>query len=77
MHFQRRHVNEETRADKFIVHLVIAQDVANILAKKTFDAFPELLYAIDVLLLHPPRSIGRVRRAWLEFLDLLLCPKIP
>jgi len=29
------------------VHLMIAQDVADILTKKTLDAFPKLLHPID------------------------------
>jgi len=35
--------------------------VADILAKKTFDTFSEFLHTIDVLLLHPPRAIRRIR----------------
>jgi len=58
MHLQRRHVNQKARPDKFVVHLMVAQHVANILAEKTFDAFPEFLNPIDVGLLHPPCAIG-------------------
>jgi len=77
MHLQRGDMNQKSRSDEFVVHLVVAQHVANVLAKKALDAFPELLDAIDVVLLHPPRSIGRVGRARLEFLNLFLHPKIP
>src|SRR5205085_4589754 len=54
MHLQRRHMNQKARSDELVVHLVIAQNMANVLAKKTFDALPEFLDAIDVGLLHPP-----------------------
>jgi hypothetical protein len=70
-------VNQESRTDKSVVHLVIAQDVANILAKKTFDTFPKLLHPIDVGLLHSPRAISRVRRTRLERFDFLFYSKIP
>ena len=35
--------------------LVIAQDVADVLAEEALDALPELLHPIDVLLLHRAR----------------------
>ena len=37
---------------------VIAEDVTNILAKEAFDALPEFLDAIDILLRHPPEDIA-------------------
>jgi len=77
MHFQRGHVDQKSRADEFVVHLMIAQHVANILAKKTFDAFAKLLDAIDVGLQHPPCPIGRVRWPRLERFNFLLDRKIP
>src|SRR5262249_13802960 len=77
MHFQRCDMNQETWPDEFVVHLMVAQHVANVLAQKTFDAFPEFLNTINVLLLHPPCAIRRVRRSRLERFDLFLYPKIP
>jgi hypothetical protein len=62
MHLQRGRINQKSWSNESIVHLMIPQNVANVLAKKTFDAFPEFLYSIDVFLLHPPRSIRRIRR---------------
>src|SRR5437879_10198482 len=59
------------------MHLMVAEHVADILTKKTFNAFPELLHTIDVLLLHPPGAVWRVGRSWLERFDLFLYPKIP
>jgi hypothetical protein len=77
MHFQRGHVNQKTRPDEFVVHLMIAQHMANVLAEKTLDALPKFLNAIDVGLLHPPRPIRRIRRARTERLDSTLHQKIP
>src|SRR5438132_355826 len=56
---------------------MIAQHVANILAKKTLGAFPEFLNAIDIFLSHSPCAIWRIGWTWLEFLDFFLHPKIP
>jgi len=66
MHLERGGVNQKARADEFVVLPVIAQDVANVLAEKTLDAFPEFLDAIDVRLLHPPGAVGGVRLPGLE-----------
>ena len=72
VHLECGGVNEKARPDEFIVLVMIAQHVANILAKKALDAFAEFLHAIDVLLLHPPRSVRRIGRSRFELLDLLL-----
>ena len=37
-----------------VLLVVIAEDVTHVLAEEALDALPELLDAIDVLLLHPP-----------------------
>src|SRR5204862_5044415 len=58
MHFERGHVDEKPRADKFLVFPMIAQDVADVLAEKTLDAFPEFLDASDVFLLHATGAVG-------------------
>src|SRR2546421_11169603 len=57
------------------MHLMVAEHVADILTKKTFNAFPELLHTVDVLLLHSPGAVWRVGRSWLERVDLFLFPK--
>ena len=77
VHFQRGGINEKARADEFLVLVMVAQDVADVLAEKTFDALAEFLHAVDVLLLHPPGAVRRVGRARLEFLDFLLDAEIP
>ncbi len=77
MHLERGDVNQEPRPDKFIVFTMVAQHVANILAKKAFDALPKLLDPVDVLLLHSPGAIGRIGRTRLEWLDFFLYSKIP
>src|SRR5262249_20309516 len=71
VHFESRGVNKKPGADKFL-HMVVSQNVADILAQEALDALSEFLDAIDIGLRHPPASIGRVWWARLEFLDALL-----
>jgi hypothetical protein len=54
------------------MHVMIAQHVANVLAKKALDALPELLHPVHVFLLHPPAAIGSVRLARFELSNRLL-----
>ena len=77
MHLQGGDMNQVARADKLLVFVMLAQDMADILAEKTFDAFAELLDAIDVGLGHPPGAVRGIGRAWFERLDLLLHAEIP
>ena len=70
VHLQRRRVDQEPRADELVVLVVVAQDVAHVLAQEALDALAELLHAVDVLLLHPPGAVGGVGLARLERLDL-------
>src|SRR6266850_848871 len=77
MHLQCRDMNKKTRANEFVVLAMVAQDVADILAKETFDALPKFLDPVDVHLGHPPGPVGRIRRARLEFFDLLLDLEFP
>ena len=69
--------DQKARADKFIMQLMFAQNVANVLAQETLDALAKFLHAVDVGLVHPPGAIGRVGRPRLERLDLLLDPVVP
>jgi len=77
VHFERRDVDEKTRADKFVVHFMIAQHMADVLTQKTFDALAKFLHAVDVRLLHPPGAVLGVGRSRLEFLDAFLDFEIP
>src|SRR5438874_1947086 len=77
MHLQRGCVNQKARPDKAIMHLMITQHVADVLTKETFNAFPEFLDSVDILLLHPPGAVRRVRRTRLKRFDFLLYLKIP
>jgi hypothetical protein len=61
VHLERRAINEQAGPNEMVVQRVLAQDMADILAEKTFDALPKLLHSIDVLLRHSPCSVGRVR----------------
>ena len=59
MHLERGHVDEEARADELLVLVMVAQDVADILAEEAFDALAELLHAVDVA----PAPCARCRPA--------------
>lgn len=55
VHFERSDTHHLTWAKKNIFTFVLAENVANILAEKAFNAFAELLDAIHVLLQHIKR----------------------
>src|SRR6185369_15091947 len=57
MHLEPRGPDEEARTHERALGLVVAQDVADVLAQEAFDALPVLLDALDVLLLPPPRLL--------------------
>ena len=77
MHFEGGTVDEESRPDEFVMLVVIAQHVTNILAQETFDALAEFLDAIHVGLRHPPCAVGVIRLARLEFPDPFFDREIP
>src|SRR6266851_2272666 len=70
-------LNEEARTDEASMHLVVAEDVANVLAEEALDALAKLLHPFDVLLRHSPGTVRRIRRTRLEFPDLLLHLEVP
>src|SRR5256885_10191334 len=57
MHFEAGGANEEARATEGIVFGVVTQNVANVLAEKTFDALAKFLNAVDVALVHFPFDV--------------------
>src|SRR5437899_12473208 len=61
MHLQRGDVNQKPRPNESLVHLVVAQHMADVLAKKAFDTFAEFLYTIDIFLLNSPCTVSRIR----------------
>src|SRR2546430_15235725 len=77
MHLQRGGVDKVARANKLGVLVVLAQDVTDVLAKEALDALAKLLHALDVNLLHAPRSVRRVGGTGPELLDCLLDGKVP
>jgi hypothetical protein len=77
MHLQRRNMHQKTRADEFVVLLVIAKHVADVLAQEALDALPELLDAIHIGLRHSPGSVWSIGNARLELRDPLLHREIP
>ena len=48
MHFEAGHANEKARTAEFFLFVMLAKDVANVLAEKAFDALAEFLDAVDV-----------------------------
>jgi len=72
MHFEAGGANEEARATEGIVFGVVAQNVADVLAEKTFDAFAKFLDAIDVALVHFPFDIFSGLERGDFFVDLVV-----
>src|SRR6266568_8045862 len=59
MHLERGEAHEEPRAgEALLVLLVVADDVADILAQEALDALVEFLHALDVFLVHAPLAVG-------------------
>src|SRR5262245_5552672 len=77
MQLERGDINEKPRADELFVQMVVAKDVAHVLAKKTLDALPKLLDAVHIFLRHPPGTIGCIGRSRLEFFDALFDRVVP
>jgi hypothetical protein len=63
VHLERGGVNEQARPDEAVVLLVLAQDVADVLAQKALDALTKLLDPLDVLLRDPPGAVRGVTRS--------------
>src|SRR6187401_1080199 len=66
MHFQRRCINQMPWPGKFLLKMMFSYYMANILAKETFNTFPELLHPVNIPLIHSPGSVRRIRRPRLE-----------
>src|SRR5438067_1198282 len=77
IHFQSCRIDQEARADKLLVHVMLAQNMADILAKEALDAFAEFLNAVGVLLGHAPSPVRRVGRARSKFGDVFFHAVIP
>src|SRR5439155_1114235 len=71
VHVEAGQLDEEARPREILLLLlVVADDVADVLAQEALDALVELLDAIDVLLHHPIGAVG-LRRLQAERRDLL------
>ena len=77
MHFQGSVEDEKSGPDKFVVFVVVAQDMAYVLTEETLNALSKLLHAFDVLLLHVPAAVSVVRFSRFEWFDFLLDPEVP
>ena len=58
MHFEAGDADEEARATKSFLGVVLAEDVANVLAQETFDALAKFLDAINIVLGDLPVGAG-------------------
>src|SRR6266550_4125991 len=72
MHLQPGNANKEARAAKLLLLVVIAQNVTDILAKKTFNAFTELLHSIDLTLIHLPLDVRARSKRWDLSIDFII-----
>src|SRR6185437_9713788 len=77
MHFKRSGIDEQARTNEFVVLVVLAQYVANILAEETLDTLAKFLHTLDVGLLHAPRAVWCVGGPGLELFDRLLGSEVP
>src|SRR5260221_7228659 len=73
MNFRSSYWDIKTRPGKLFVFIVLAQNVADVLAKKALNALPEFLNTVNVFLLHSPISAS----FGLESRDLLVDLVIP
>src|SRR5947209_7157556 len=63
MHLQRSYSYKEPWTRKLLLLVMVAQHVADVLTKETFNAFAELLHTIDIPLIHLPLDSGvRLKR---------------
>jgi len=72
MHFEAGDANEKARATEGIAFGVVTEDVANVLAEKTFDAFAKFLNAIDIALVHFPFDVFSRLEGRDFFVDLVV-----
>ena len=48
IHLKRGRVDKKARSDELIVKAMVAEDVADVLAQKTFDALSKFLHAVNI-----------------------------
>src|SRR3954453_537160 len=77
VHFERGRIHQKSRADELLVHVMVAQYVADILTEIALDALSKLLHPFDIFLGNAPSPIGRVGLPRLELRDALLYLVIP
>src|SRR5271170_1907926 len=73
MHFKRGSTYKEPRAGKLFLFAMVSQDMADVLAKETLNAFAKFLYAIHIALVHFPLDSG----ARLERRNFLIYFEVP
>jgi hypothetical protein len=63
VHLEGGGVDQQPRPDEALVEVVLAQDVADVLAEEALDALAELLHAVDVACAMRQVPSGRRARA--------------
>src|SRR5260370_41861700 len=64
MHLEASNAHKESRSGKLLLLVVIAQNVADVLAEETLDALSELLHAVNVALIHLPICARAGSEGW-------------
>src|SRR5581483_2581653 len=78
VHLEARDAHHEARPVVLLLQVVVAQDVADVLAEEALDALAKLEHAVDVLLLYAPRlARGHVLLVRGERRDLLVHLVVP
>src|SRR5262249_46604791 len=77
MHFERGGIDQEARANEFVIHMMVAQHVADVLAQVTLNALTKLLHSFDVLWGDAPGAVRRIRLSRLKLGNALLHLVIP
>src|SRR6185437_8548416 len=72
MHFETRGADEKARAAEHVLFVVLAKDVANILAKETFNTLAEFLHAVHIALIKLPRRASSRLECRNLFIDLVV-----
>src|SRR5271170_6316435 len=69
MHLKRSGAYEESWPTELLLLIVVAQDMADILAEEAFNALAKLLNTIHIPLIHLPLDAGTRTERWDFFID--------
>src|SRR5258708_2433567 len=72
MHLQRRHTHKKARPAELLFLVVVAQNVADVLAQEALNTLAEFLYAVHIFLIHLPFDVGLGREGRDFFIDAIV-----